>query len=374
MTTRLQSLLDGGVRDGAFPMARAVVLLRGAPLFEGGAGGATATTGFDLSSLTKVMCTTSLFMSLWGRGALDPQTPLESYFPGSPSGPSTFADLLYHRSGLPAFTPLFARLLRAYPRLRDRDCPALLRDEARREAIKMVAAMHLEHPRGTRAVYSDLGFILLGEALASLCGEPLDRAFLRRIAEPLSLSARFHRLSASESGNCTSIAPTGETRPREPAPGQEGLWDVKAAPSQPAEVDDDNAWVMDGVAGHAGLFGTAADVASFGLACLEDLLGARRFASPDQWQQAFAIDPTTPGSTRALGFDTRSANSSSGRFLGTGPKGAVGHLGFTGTSLWIDLSRELVVAICTNRTATGRDNLKIRAFRPLFHDAVIDSL
>ena len=169
------------------------------------------------------------------------------------------------------------------------------------------------------------------------------------------------------------------TRPREPAPGQENLWSIEPRPTFPGEVDDDNAWAMDGVAGHAGLFGTASDVAKFGQAILEEFEGAGKLAPQASWQRALAPDSDTPGSTRALGFDTPSPPdfpqpSSAGKYIGRASPGAIGHTGFTGVSLWIDLSRRLVVALCTNRTLTGRKELGIREFRPQFHDAVVESL
>jgi CubicO group peptidase (beta-lactamase class C family) len=131
------------------------------------------------------------------------------------------------------------------------------------------------------------------------------------------------------------------------------------------------------VAGHAGLFGTARDVARFGQAILEDLEGANRLASASFWQRALAPDRQTPGSTRAMGFDTPSPPgstemSAAGRLMAGST--AFGHTGFTGTSLWVDGPRKLSVALCTNRTLLGRANVAIRAFRPRFHDAVVESL
>jgi CubicO group peptidase (beta-lactamase class C family) len=137
---------------------------------------------------------------------------------------------------------------------------------------------------------------------------------------------------------------------------------------------------MDGVAGHAGLFGTARDVAAFGQAVLDDRAGAGRLAPPEDWATALRRDPVTPGSTCALGFHTRLpddpvGDSSAGRRVGMKSPGAVGHVGFTGTSLWIDLARDLVIALCTNRTAgpRGRAEVRIREFRPRFHDAVVEA-
>jgi CubicO group peptidase (beta-lactamase class C family) len=364
VTGRLDALLAEGAASGVFPQASAVVRWRGEVVFESGAGGATGETVFDLASLTKALGTTPLFLSLWAEGKVEPDG---------------LADLLAHRAGLPAFVPFFAAALRRLPRLLDADCPPELRAAARRAVVDdALAVAPLEPPRG-RAVYSDVGFIALGERLSVAAGAPLDAAFGERVAAPLGLGFRFRRLSARP-GDAAGIAPTGRTRPREPAPGQEGLWSgLPAVVSRPGEVDDDNAWVMDGVAGHAGLFGTAADVARFGQAVLEELDGAGRIAPRSLWEEALRRDVVTPGSTRALGFDTRlpgdsTADSSAGRYIGQALPGAVGHLGFTGTSLWIDRARRLVVALCTNRTALGRASTRIRDFRPRFHDAVVESL
>lgn len=376
MSSRLQAMLDEASAAGVFPQARAVVLLRGQRAFELGTGGAGQGTVFDLASVTKVMSTTAAFLSLWAEHRVEPATKVERYFPGSAAAQAgvTLGDLLFHRSGLPAFLPFFARSLRHYPRLLDDDCPALLREEARAQVVREVLATPLERAVGAAAVYSDLGFIVLGEALAAEAQAPIDPMFQSRVAGRLGLSARFRRLSTRPPGS-HECAPTGRTRPREPAPGQESMWKpFPAHPTSPGEVDDDNAWVMDGVAGHAGLFGTALDVATFGQAVLEDLGGAGLLAPAEQWQVAVRRDFATVGSTRALGFDTPAPGGAAGRLLGATPPGAVGHLGFTGISLWVDLGRQLVVALCTNRTYNGRAEVRLRDFRPRFHDAVLDEL
>jgi CubicO group peptidase (beta-lactamase class C family) len=275
---------------------------------------------------------------------------------------------------LPAFVPFFAPVLKAFPLLFSPGCPAVIRKNARHQILEAAQATR---PTGG-AVYSDVGFILLGEALANAANLELDVLYQKKVASVLGLSSHFRRLS-SRPEEAAPIAPTGKTRPREPAPGQENLWDLEPRQSAAGEVDDDNAWAMDGVAGHAGLFGTAADVAKFGQAVLEELDGAARLAPASSWQLAIAPDPKTPGSTRALGFDTPVApevpgGSSAGRHIGRIPPGAIGHLGFTGTSLWIDLGRRLVVALCTNRTFLGRRETRIREFRPMFHDAVVEAI
>ncbi|MCE9673809.1 beta-lactamase family protein [Myxococcus stipitatus] len=373
----LQTLLDEAVGIGVFPAAQAVVLHRGVQVFGGVAGKASGDTRFDLASVTKVLSTTALFVRLWTEGKVGPDTLVSRYFPGTPVGDAgvTVADLLYHRSGLPPFVPFFAQALTAHPTLLDADCPAALRARVRDEVLQAAATTPLAAAPRTVSAYSDVGFILLGEILARAAGAPLDTLFSRHIAEPLGLSARFHRLTDFPIDGTT--APTGATRPREPAPGQEGLWkDVPSAPTRPGEVDDDNAWVMDGVAGHAGLFGTAVDVARFGQAVLADCTGSSAVLAPAPlWYRALATDPLVPGSTRSMGFDSPSKGvSSAGRFIGDTPPGAVGHLGFTGTSLWIDLRRSLVVVLVTNRVANGRQELRIRDFRPVFHDFVVEAL
>jgi CubicO group peptidase (beta-lactamase class C family) len=394
---RLQALLDEGVAGGVFPCAAAVVVHEGRRVFEGAAGEATLRTVFDLASLTKVLATTAAFMTLWRDGTVNPETPVGRVMPEAAVGRSgaTLADLLAHRAGLPPFLPLFVPVLRGTPALFDPNCPADVRAAARADAVASALGTAPAARPGPRPgyAYSDIGFIVLGEILARLAGSPLDVVFRARIAKPLGLYARFHRLSRRAAWMPTSgrvayssrgiaIAPTGRWRPREPAPGQEGLWEpFEPRPSPPGEVDDDNAFVMDGVAGHAGLFGTAVDVALFGQAVLEEEAGAGRLAPPGHWAAALRRDTATVGSTCALGFHTRApgdpvGESSAGRLVGTVAPGAVGHIGFSGTSLWIDLGRRLVVALCTNRVAgpRGRAEVRIREFRPRFHDAAVEAL
>ncbi len=366
-----EALLTAGAQDGTFPAAQAVVLHDGREVLNLTAGGARPDDLFDLASLTKVMCTTALFMRLWGQGKVGPLTR---------AGEHSLEDLLTHRSGLPAFVPYFVDALRAHPELLDADCPPNVRAMVRRAVLARVfvtpARALTTQPE---AVYSDTGFIWLAEELADIAGAPLDEAYDALVAQPLGLRAKFHRLSALPDAlrnpKTSNAQPTGRTRPREPAPGQEGMWqDVPSAPSRPGEVDDDNCFVLDGVSGHAGLFGTAGDVARFGQAVLEELQGADRLAHAVLWERALRRDVHTPGSSRAYGFDTPTKPSSAGRFIGDAAPGAFGHLGFTGTSLWVDRARKLVVALCTNRTYNGRGNLRIRELRPRFHDAVVAHL
>jgi CubicO group peptidase (beta-lactamase class C family) len=354
----LEALLQRGVDEQVFPLCRLEVLHAGRRVIS--LGNASPDCQFDLASVTKVMSTTALLLDT----RLAPESLLQRLLPQAAASAS-LADLAFHRSGLPAFKPFFAQELNAHPDLFDGSNPRV-REAVRRSVLERVASTPRERPAGAQAVYSDLGFILLGAALEAATGRPLDVLFTERIAGPLGLDAGYRRLSGAPPLPA-SWAPTGKTRPREPAPGQEGSWSVAERSTGPCEVDDDNAWVLDGVSGHAGLFGTARDVALFGQALLEG-----RWKPDAPW----GPDRSTPGSTRAFGFDTPSAEGAScgARFGRRGPLGAIGHLGFTGTSLWVDLDRELVVAFLSNRVALGRANVKIREFRPRLHDAVLDAL
>jgi CubicO group peptidase (beta-lactamase class C family) len=378
--SRLAELLEAGVRDGVFPAAQASVFHQGRELGRA-AVGAGEETPFDLASLAKILCTAAAFVSLWAEGKVGPSTPVSRWIDGSPLAKhgARLGDLLTHRSGLPAWSPFFAVVLHTVPELRRADCPPGIRLSVRSEVRDAAARSPLEAPPGTRTLYSDIGFLLAGEMLAEAAGAPLD-AVHARICERLGVTTHFHRLSTRGhdshdpcTGRWDALPPTGSLRPRPPAPGQENRWEsLPSEPSRPGEVDDDNAWVMDGVSGHAGLFGTATEVARFGQRVLEELGGAGRLAPAALWERA--VTPG-PGSTRGLGFDTPSGeNSSAGRLIGRTPPGAFGHLGYTGTSLWVDRARSLSVALLTNRTALGRDNLRIQEFRPAFHDAVLQAL
>lgn len=377
MTARLDAMLTEGVSGRVFTQAQVTVLLEGKAVYEGVAGGAKTETLFDLSSLTKVLGTTPAFLALCRSNELALQTLVARFFPESPAAYArvTLADLLYHRSGLPAHVPYFDRVLANNPELLvTRGCAAEVRQEARKAVVQAAVATALVQPRGSTVAYSDVGFILLGEALALAANKPLDLLFSDTVFRPLGLKLRFHRLSQGALSDGTDLAPTGQGRPRMPTAEEP----ASAAPSTAApmgEVDDDNAWAMDGVAGHAGLFGTARDVAAFGRACLEDLAGAQRLGSPSTWERALGVDASVHGSTRALGFDTPSlTGSAAGALIGKTAPGAFGHLGFTGVSLWVDRARKLVVALNTNRTLCSRAPQPIKAFRARFHDAVVEEL
>ncbi len=383
MIASLSALLDDAIRREVAPAAQACAIAEGEVIHRSSHGaipGAPTSdeTLFDIASVTKVMATTSLAFALLSRQIIELEDRALRWLPelaGSHKAEIRIRHLLAHTSGLPAWLPLFAEARAEVDSARS-DAE---RRQRRRQIIDRAAAAPLEQRPGERCIYSDLGFILLGELLARAAGAPLDLLFSREIAGPFGLSSTSYRpLPLSPAEPRAPIAPTGTCRPRPPAPGQERYfpgWREPASPEAPGEVDDDNAWAMGGVAGHAGLFSTAEDVARWGAAILLERQGARRLGPPGLLAELLRPDPHR-GPVRALGFDLPGGEgSSAGSRLGrAGPLGAAGHLGFTGCSIWIDFDRRLSVALLTNRVYPSRaDPRGIQALRPAFHDAVIDA-
>jgi CubicO group peptidase (beta-lactamase class C family) len=381
----IERVLEEGRREGVAPALSAVVRRGGAVVHASWHGEIPAPEPrklgkddlFDVASLTKPMATATLAAQLASEGALALDAPVAARLRGFEAGGKegvTARQLLAHASGLPAWKPYFEAAARdpvaraAFLPPGERPPFAGLRVAFRRgrELVRAAAlAEPLEAPPGARAVYSDPGFIALGLLLEELLGEPLSAAFERRVARPLHLGSTFF-LDGLDPERGWRRA---EVRAFAPTERCEHRGEVNQG-----AVNDDNAWAMGGAAGHAGLFSTALDVAALGQAWLDALLDRPSIVPAAAAAELARRDPA-PGSTRALGWDTPSAEGSSlGTRLGRGRRGAIGHLGFTGTSLWIDLDRELVVALLTNRVHPSRDNEKIRAFRPRFHDAAAEAM
>jgi CubicO group peptidase (beta-lactamase class C family) len=240
---------------------------------------------------------------------------------------------------------------------------------ARGEAILRAAVLSepLEADAGTRAVYSDLGFLALGWIVEAAAGDRLSRLAARRLFEPLGLR------STGFLDGLDGPAALAFARGRTFAPTE---WCVHRQEVNQGAVNDDNAWAAGGGTGHAGLFSTPADVAAVGQAWLMALGGVSGVIPADAAALFARRDASVAGSTRALGWDTPSAEGSTiGSRLGRGPRGAIGHLGWTGCSLWIDLDQELVCALLTNHChPDGSDRARLNPFRARFHDAVADAL
>ena len=351
--TRGFTILQQAVAIRAFPCASVAVAHRerlvalkafGHFTYEVDSPAALPDTIFDLASITKVMATTSMAVLLYQRGLLDVEMPVVGIVPefaDDESGASdlrrgeiTLRMLLAHSSGLPAH-------LKLYDRASTRD-----------EITLLAARTPLTHDPGTHVEYSDIGFIVLGEALIRLADECLDTFCQREVFGPLGLAR-------------TGFNPLAEQRPSIPPTLNERAFRPRVIQG---EVNDDNAAAMGGVAAHAGLFAPAADLAQFAQAILNG--GAPVFR-----RESLAIftkrELHPPETTRTLGWDTPSQNSLAGKHFSPG---SIGHLGFTGTSLWIDPERQISIALLTNRTWPDGNNTAIRQVRPEFHDAVMESL
>jgi serine-type D-Ala-D-Ala carboxypeptidase len=342
-------VLEEAVTQRGLPGASLAVLHRGALVALKGIGRftyeqespeVTAETIFDLASLTKVLATTTMAMLLYQRGALDLDTPVVAIVPEfAPAGDPrrrevTIRMLLAHSSGLPAYERLFERA------------------HTRDDLIQAALAVPLTSKPGARAEYSDVGFVILGEALAQIADEPLDSFCRRNIFGPLGMRD-------------TGFCPPRELRARIPPTEDDRNFRHKIIQG---EVNDENAWVLGGVAGHAGAFATARDVAAFA-ACM--LSGGAPILRRETVELFTRRESSPAGTSRALGWDTPSHHSSSGQYFSSR---AFGHLGFTGTSLWIDPEEELAVVLLTNRTWPDRKSQFIKQVRPRFHDAVVESL
>jgi len=343
----LANFLEQSIAAKAFPGAVVAVGRHDTVLFERGFGALTyaggpppdAHTIYDLASLTKVVGLTTVVMMLVEERRLDLDAPVTRYVPAFTAGGDsiTIRMLLTHSSGLPAWLPLFREV------------------HSRQEMFARVNATPLEAPPGTRMVYSDLGAILLTEAVEHITGQRLDRLLSRRVFRPLGM-------------HDTRFNPPASLRPRI-APTENDPWRGRVLVG---EVHDENASVMDGVSGHAGLFSTAADLVVFAQMLLRH---GRAGAPPHGRTGRPLLDSATIAeftrvqnpalSSRALGWDTPSQGSSAGGELSPS---AFGHTGFTGTSIWIDPAQDLFVILLTNRVHPTRQNEQILKVRPVVAD------
>jgi CubicO group peptidase (beta-lactamase class C family) len=319
--------------------------------YEADAPAVTAETVFDVASLTKVAATTAMAMLLHQRGQIELETPLGNLLPGfldgrgaeSAANQVTLRHLLAHNSGLPGYVEFFRT--------------AATPDSLLRACLQLP----LEAEPGARAEYSDPGFILLGKALEAVSGEKLDSWVQREI---------FQTLGMAQTRFCPDRAVVGCLIP----PTEEDTT-FRHRRIQ-GEVQDENAWVLGGVSGHAGLFSNIPDLLRFAGATLTanrsigGLSGTAVLFDPATIE-LFAQRQPPAGSSCALGWDTPSEVSSAGKHFS---KHSIGHLGYTGCTLWIDLEAEVAVVLLTNRTWPDCKNQLIKAVRPAFHDAIREAL
>ena len=343
-------MLREAIAERGFPAASAavthgdrLVALRslGHHTYEAGSPEIGPSTLFDLASVTKVVATTSVAMIFYERGLLELDAPVAGVVPEFTRGQSdvrrrdvTFRMLLAHSSGLPAYEKLF------------------LKARTRNEMLQAAFTTPLTADPQLRVEYSDIGFIILGVALERIAQESADSFCRREVFGPLGMAH-------------TTFNPPDEMRDKIPPTADDRSFRNRIVQG---EVQDENGFVLGGVAGHAGLFATAEDIARFAHTILR---GGGPVLRPETITLFTRRESAPVGTSRALGWDTPSNPSQSGKYFSAR---SYGHLGYTGTSLWIDPDRELSVTLLTNRTWPDCSNQAIKQIRPRFHDAVVEAL
>ena len=365
------SILREAIADRAFPTASIAVTEAGRLValksfgqftYESESASVGTAALFDLASVTKVVATTTAAAILYERGLLELEAPVAGVIPefladacGELDGRRrdvTFHMLLAHSSGLPVYEKLF------------------LKARSRDELLRAAFTTSLSADPGMRAEYSDVGFMVLGAALERISGESLDIVCQREIFGPLGLTNTTFN---PPEGMRRRIPPTADERGESgsagaSAPGSPSAGSTFRKRIIQGEVQDENAFMLGGIAGHAGVFSTAEDVARFAHAMI---CGGRPILRPETVALFTRRESAPAGTSHALGWDTPSAPSQSGKHFGPS---SYGHLGYTGTSLWIDPDRQVSITLLTNRTWPDCSNQAIKQVRPKFHDAVVEAL
>jgi beta-glucosidase-like glycosyl hydrolase/CubicO group peptidase (beta-lactamase class C family) len=346
----LDSVMARAIRDSAFPGAQLLVARDGAVVYQKAFGGftygpesprVTGATMYDLASMTKVIATTSVIMRLYDESRLKLDDRVTEYLPefgNHGKEQITIRNLLVHNAGLPPFKRLYLTV------------------KSPEEALDSVYQTEMIYPTGDSTVYSDFDFILLGKIAERITGVRLDWLADSLFFKPLGMTRTQF---TPDSLLWPSIAPT------------EFDSVVRKALVQ-GTVHDENAYVLGGVSGHAGLFSTAGDLAVFMAMIMNDgSYGGKQYLRPETVR--FFTTRQRSSSSRALGWDTKSEKGYSSAGALFGPR-TFGHTGFTGTSVWADPERKIFVILLTNRVYPTRNNRKIGDIRPIVHDTVIRAL
>lgn len=345
----VEKVIETAINDGAFPGAVVLVWQDGKILFEKGFGYYTYDskstkvsnkTIYDLASVTKVVATTTAAMICYDRKLFSLEDKVIKYLPEfGVNGKEniTIKNLLLHNSGLPAWKKFYDRNL-SYD-----------------DVIKEIYSSELEYKTGEQTVYSDLGIITLGKIIEKVTYKSLDKFCSDEIFIPLKMNSTFYNPNDSIKKLC---APT-ET---------DNYWRMKILQG---EVHDETSAMLNGVAGHAGLFSTAEDISKLMAVLMNNgKLDQKEFikqSTIELFTKRYSRE-----STRAFGWDTKSdSGSSAGKYFS---KKSFGHTGYTGTSIWADPERKLFVIFLTNRVHPTRENTKILKVRPQLHNAVIKCL
>lgn len=356
---KIEEVLEQGVREEVYPGAVLLVSRDGTPLIQEAVGclslvpeciNMSKDTIFDLASLTKPLATTLAIMNLVDRRAIGLDQPLSELLFENHLGEKsnlTLRLLLSHSAGLKDWRPYYLDLEKNAKTQRK----GLLRS-------RVIEEPFIYRP-GSDSVYSDLGFIIIEWVIEEVTGLSLPDLVARDFYEPLSLERTFFN-----EGNKQSLTLKAEIAATEDCP-----WRKKILQGV---VHDENAFAAGGVSGHAGLFSTAFEVFLIVNMLIEHYKGKRSdFFRPGVVKEFFRRQDIVDGSSWALGWDTPSNDdSSSGRYFSPN---SIGHLGFSGTSIWMDLDRDVIVILLTNRVHPTRNNSKIKVFRPRLHNIVMES-
>jgi len=372
-------VLHRGIADRVFPGAVALVAQGGKIVFFEHVGyrllvperaSMTRDTIFDLASLTKVFATVPTIMKLVDQGRIALEDPLSKLINSANLGDKkalTTRLLLTHSAGLIDWKPFFEKL----------------RDHPLKERKNLLRKWIIEEPfayePGKGSLYSDLGFMLLEWVIEEKTGENLPEFVQKNFYGPLGLKRTFFRgTSEEENPPWPPFKKGGEDEDSDRR--RIGAEEFAATEDCPwrkrvlqGEVHDDNAWTLGGYSGHAGLFSTAEEVFVMANMLREHHSGKRKdFFNPKTVREFFRRQDIVKGSDWALGWDTRALEgSSAGKYFS---RDSLGHTGFTGTSIWMDLEKDVIAILLSNRVHPKRDNDKIKQFRPLFHDAVMEAL
>lgn len=366
-------LLEKGVKEGVFPGAALLIGKRGATLFEQviGTRGISARedeielpmkfgTVFDIAALTNIVVTTTIFMRLVEEGRTDLNHRVARYLPGFNvlgKSPVTIGHLLSHTSGLPATAPYYEEIAKEHAAAR---VGMLTSKGARDFMITQLTRSALKYEPGTKQVFSDLGFMLLGHIIELLTGLSLERAAFKYVFQPFGLkTTSFIDLSMIRR---RGIHPVTDLI----APTEECAWRNKILCG---EVHDENAWAMGGIAGHSGVFSNAMDLHRFATGMLEAYSGKSDYVSGRTVRQFFDGPLLGFQGSWRFGWDAPSRENA---LLDTGmTEKAVGHNGTTGCSLWMEPELGFDVVFMTNRIHPTRSNRKIQGFRAELHKAIL---
>ncbi len=350
MSSKIRELLLKGLKEEVYPGVVLVAGISGQPLIRLAMGYSKKIpqlipiqkeTIFDLASLTKPFATSLIAMKLTEEGILDLDMKLSSIiFVPVDKQDITIRMLLSHCSGLPDWRPYYLSLS---------GFPLAMRKKL---VIEWILKEKLVFPPGKGELYSDLGFILLAHVIEEISGTDM-RTLLKGIYERLKLNRTFL--------GC----PDKKLHVRDFAATELCTWRKRVIQ---AEVHDENAFALGGYSGHSGLFSTADELFLISYILLSHYYGERGDLFKRETVREFF---KKQNSRWALGWDTPTGESSAGTLFSSN---SVGHLGFTGTSVWIDLEKGIIAVLLTNRIHPSRNNHKIKAFRPLIHDEVVKAL